>query len=478
MKVVLATAPDEDSPWNQGSFPPLGLLYLAASVRNLPDVSVELLDTYSEGLTHDQAVTRILESSPDILGVTVTSGNVMEACNLLRAVKEARPDLVTVTGGVHPTVFDALMLRELPQLDFVIRGEGDNSFPELCRRISTGEQVAGLPGLSYRSGGDIVRGEPQLVEDLDGIPTPDRTLVSPKLYGGQWYGYKLPDLAGKVTTASSSRGCPFSCTFCSMVKMCGGRFRARTTANVFDELRRISEEGFKLVIFWDDNFTADRGRVKSLCEMIIQSRLDLRFGFAGTLHQLPQSLLDLMHRAGFDLVFVGVESGSDNILEAYKKPARRKAIASGIQRAKNAHMLTVASFIAGSPKESRDDFEQTLDFVREVRPHFCDVNPLMVHPGSALWDELKGDSPATLEASHNRTIWRLTDQVEKELVEGRMIEFKKAFLRTYWYSVGAVIKRIPEIASLILHNKTVRGAVGALARNRDLVLRMAHIRLR
>lgn len=298
----------------------------------------------------------------------MTSGNVPGAAELLIRVKTGKPAIVTVAGGIHPTLFDELMLREIPQLDYGLRGEADFSFPELCKRLADSKDLRDLPGLSYRTDGNIVSGEPQRIEEVDTIPPIDRGLLKKSLYGTQWYGWKLPEAAGRFTTAFTSRGCPFHCTFCSLVKLSGRRFGPRTADNVFEELRVIAEQGFEFVIFFDDNFTANQARVHELCEMLISHPLGLRFAFAGTLHLLSQSTLNLMHRAWFDFVFVGAESGSERVLASFDKPTRPAAVASGIRRAKKAHMVVVASFIAGAPLETDADFQETLDLDRKLSP--------------------------------------------------------------------------------------------------------------
>lgn len=199
--------------------------------------------------------------------------------------------------------------------------------------------------------------------------------------------------------------------------------------------------------------------------MLIRRPLGLHFGFAATLHLLSQSTLDLMHRAGFDFVFVGVESGSARVLTSLNKPARPDALAAGIQRAKKAHIVVVASFIAGAPNETESDFQATLDFVRNVRPHFCDINPLMVHPGSRLWEDFNREPPITLDSSSNKTVWRFSDGVDKGLTEKRIAQFRKVFSDTVWGRWGLDPRRIVELIGMIIHNKSVRVAAGILMKD-------------
>ena len=144
MKIVLTTSPSEEDQHGVRSLPPLSLGYLAAAVKNLPGATVLIVDAYGEALNVPQATERILALSPDLVGISATSFCFKSGVRLVSRLKAARPDLVTVMGGYHPTQFDELLLKELPDLDLVLRGEGDRSFPELCRRLITSEAIDGV----------------------------------------------------------------------------------------------------------------------------------------------------------------------------------------------------------------------------------------------------------------------------------------------------------------------------------------------
>jgi anaerobic magnesium-protoporphyrin IX monomethyl ester cyclase len=468
MNIVLATAPDEGSSWNEGSFPPLGLLYVAASVQNLPGVQIKLVDAFCEGLSMDRSVARILALAPDMLGVTVTSKNFQEAWMLAARVKAARPDILTIFGGIHPSLFDSLMLKEMPELDLILRGEAEQSFPELCRRLLQGDEIAGVPGISYRANGTVVRGELQRIQNLDSLPFPDRSLLDYKGYGTQWYGFKLPQ-ALPITTMSSSRGCPWRCTFCSCTRTFGSRLRTRSAENVFQELRQVYREGFKGVIFFDDNFTGDAQRVDRLCRLILEHNLKMSLACAGILNKVPDATLKLMHQAGFDLVFMGAESGSDAMLRRYKKPSTSRKLADDIRRAKKAHIFVIASFITGDPNETAADHQASLEFVRKIRPHFAEINPLMVYPGSLLWEEINGpEVPESLEKSSGRLISRFPGQLKKETIKAREREFRQAFQETWRLNWG----RFLEFIDLLLYNRTIRYLLKRVLRDPKIFLQL------
>ena len=192
MQIVLATPPADGDTWGIGSFPTLGLAYLASSVTSIPGMNVTVVDGLAEGLDLAEATERVLSVNPDMLGVTVTSMTIERGLKLIKSVKECRPDVVTIVGGHHATVFDSLLLNEVRELDFVLRGEGEESFPELCARLTRSEDVSGVKGLSYRADGKVIRGVPQAVSDLDSIAFPDREVFTYKGYGTQWGGLFHP----------------------------------------------------------------------------------------------------------------------------------------------------------------------------------------------------------------------------------------------------------------------------------------------
>ena len=453
MNIVLATSPSEEDKHGVRSMAPLSLGYLAAGVKQRLKVTIRIVDAYGEGLTVDQATERVLALSPDLVGVSSTSFCFPSGIRLVSRVKAEKPDVVTVMGGYHPTMFDSLLLKDIPALDLVIRGEGDESFPELCRRLLRSESLVGLPGLSYRSNGQVVRGIPQQIEDLDAIPFPARELFDYDGYFHQFGGFPIPEIP-RTANVASSRGCPYHCTFCPKL-FPQWRYRMRSAENVFQEILELHRAGFKMAFFQDENFSYDIPRVEKICRLILEHNLKMRFAFQGTIHHLPESVFQLMHRTGFDLLFVGVESGSDAQLRRYGKPATSKGLAEGIRRAKRAHMVVIGFFIYGGPGETAQDFEATEKFIQETRPHICGGSALSIQPQAILWDKLIGDAePESLQDSSPRQMYTIPGQHTNDVIRHRRRGLKRAFNKSWrnW-------RRLIDILDLLKFNRSFRRVV-------------------
>ena len=410
-----------------------------------------IVDAYSAGLYAEEAAARVLAHQPDIFGLSVMSTNINRALKLLKLVKQAKPTVTTVLGGQHATLFDRLILREVPEVDMVLRGEGEESFPKLCQTLQGNQSLKGLPGLSYRHRGKIIQGQPQVIEDLDALPFPDRTIPDYQGYYTQW-GHWQMGIGVPVTSIISSRGCPGHCTFCTRIPAELSRWRPRSPENVVQELQQLSRDGYKFVVFTDENLTVSISRMNRLCRLIIQANLQMRFAFEGFVEHLPDSTLGIMRQAGFDLFLMGVESGSDPQRRRYQKPASAHAVAQGIRRAKKHHFLTYAWLMIGGPGETRADLENTKDFLREAQPHLINIGNLRVHPGSQLWNELVGPGePATLKEADSREISDFPGQADPITLAKQAREIYGYYLKSYLRR-GALL----DILRLIRHNPLVR----------------------
>jgi radical SAM superfamily enzyme YgiQ (UPF0313 family) len=452
MKIVLATPPADGSKSGRGMPPPLGLIYVATAAQKKLGNQIIIVDAYSEGLYAEEAAARVLAHQPDIFGLSVMSSNINRGLKFLKMVKHARPTVTTVLGGQHATLFDQLLLREVPEMDMALRGEGEESFPGLCQTLQGNLGLTGLPGLSYRNGRKIIQGRPQIVKDLDALPFPDRTIPDYQGYYAQW-GHWQTGLGVPVTSLLSSRGCPGHCTFCTRIPAELSRWRPRSPENVLQELQQLSRDGYKMVVFTDENLTVSIPRMEHLCRLIIQADLRMRFAFEGFVEHLPDSTLGLMRQAGFDLFFLGVETGSDPQRRRYHKPGSAHAVAQGIQRAKKHHFLVYAWLMIGGPGETRVDLENTKDFLREAQPHLINVGNLRVHPGSLLWNELVGSGePATLKEADSRQISDFPGQADQ-------IALAKQAQEIYGYYLKKVLLRwstLLDLLGLIRHNPLVR----------------------
>jgi anaerobic magnesium-protoporphyrin IX monomethyl ester cyclase len=472
MKIVLATPPADGSKCGLGMPPPLGLIYVATAAQKTLGTKITIVDAYSEGLYAEEAASRVLAHQPDIFGLSVMSTNINRGLKLLKEVKKARPTVTTVLGGQHATLFDSLLLREVPEADMVLRGEGEESFPKLCQTLERNQSLTGLPGLSYRNGGKNIQGQPQVVQDLDGLPFPDHTIPDYQGYYAQW-GYWQTGIGVPVTSILSSRGCPGHCTFCTRIPAELSRWRPRSSENVLQELRQLSREGYKMAVFTDENLTVSTSRMDHLCRLIIQDNLRMRFAFEGFVEHLPDSTLELMRQAGFDLFFMGVETGSDPQRRRYRKPGSAQAVAQGIQRAKKHHFLTYAWLMIGGPGETRADLENTKDFLKAAQPHLINIGNLRVHPGSQLWHDLVGlGEPATLKEADSREISDFSGQADQATLAEQAREIYGFYLKRLFLRRGALL----DLLRLIKHNPLVRSFFRHSLKRFSLVLQLLKTR--
>jgi radical SAM superfamily enzyme YgiQ (UPF0313 family) len=385
-KVILMTPPGEvigGGLFHTSSVvPPLGLGYLAASVDKMK-FDVKVMDAIAGRLKLGHACDVLAEERPDIVGVTFTTENRFDAFDLMRSVKKILPRTTIISGGPHSSLAPDDTLSGIPELDFIVRGEGEITFPELLAAISGGS-VKDIDGISYRSNGRITHNRPRaFIEDIDSIPFPDYSRIDLERYG---FTLNIPGKGRRrAATIITSRGCPFGCSFCATSKIWGKRCRFRSTKNIMDEILFLINR-YDLDSFWilDDTFTVNRKNVERFCNEILDKGLDISWYCSIRVDAVDKDLLGLMKKAGMVFTTFGIESGSERIVNDVI--GKSITIQKGRQVSEWCNELGIKRrifFMLSFPEETREEFETTLSLIRELGGDTT-LSVLRVYPGTNI----------------------------------------------------------------------------------------------
>jgi radical SAM superfamily enzyme YgiQ (UPF0313 family) len=366
-------------------FPPLGLAYLA-SVLEQNEFEVEIYDAFVEGYSFNQLEKKITQSNPDVIGIGFTTETRFEGFETAKIFKKALPDSIVIGGGPHPSLATEDTLLNIPEIDIIIRGEGEYSLLELCNMLKKRESFASVKGISFRNGDKVVHNPPRPhIQNLDDIPFPARHLLPMDKYNGV---LDVEDEDIPAESIMTSRGCPIKCNFCATSKLWGAVIRSRYPSNVVAELENIVKiYGKKNFWFFDDTFTMDPARAGKVCDKIIEQRLDIRWVAQVRVDTLNRELVKKMKTAGCIQIRFGVESGSQRILDNIVK--KRITIEQVKQVAKWCNELGLighASFIINHPEEEIEDVRKTMSLIHEL----CDKNittkllPMKIYPGTKI----------------------------------------------------------------------------------------------
>src|SRR3989339_1140238 len=219
--------------------PPLGIAWIAAVLRENGYKDVILIDGDVNKYSNQEAVDLLEKAGPDIIGFSFGTQNRFNAFSLISAIREKFPDLPLVAGGPHPTLTYESILEEIPELDIIVRGEGEYTFLELVKTIDKRGELRDIAGISFRSrNGSVVHNNTrEQIGDLDSLPMPARDLLPIDKYQ-----QKIPMSDRICTNFISARGCPYSCVYCSAAKQAGHKIRHRSPDHVISEIKHIVKE--------------------------------------------------------------------------------------------------------------------------------------------------------------------------------------------------------------------------------------------
>ncbi len=370
-----------EAPW-----PPLGVLYCAGVLMN-GGVEVSVLDQAAKGYTSQQILRWAKKENPDILGFSVLVTSFSEALNLARQAKEENPNLTVVFGNYHATFNAERILKKYPFVDVIVRGEGEHSVLQLANNVKKRKNLKEIPGLTFRNNGHVVSTpDAPLIDSIDTLPIPNRDLVEAE-YTSEIFGIKVA--TRRFTSIISSRGCPFHCSFCGCRKFARGVWRPRTVESLMKEFRLLYSKGYRQFLFVDDNFTLNLRRVVKLCRQLRKERMDIEWYCDSRVDNCNYDTFREMVKAGCRLLYFGVESANQRILNYFNKGITPDQTRRAVNSARKAGMdIIVGSFIVGAPDETRQEIQNTLRFAHELDIDIPQLNILNAFPGTDSWNDL------------------------------------------------------------------------------------------
>lgn len=371
-----------------GHYPPMGLLSLAAYVReHLDGITFTVIDAAAQALSRQEAAREVVKSAPDVVGITMTTSMVPDAEAIARAIKTALPRVPVVVGGPHVSGVGAAMLSGSDAFDLAVVGEGELTFRQVLEALRAGRPVGGIAGTLYRDNGQVEQAPPrEPVADLDSLPTPAFDLLPdfPRAYRPNIFFSPGGPTASLVT----SRGCPFQCAFCDQSTF-GHSFRAASAESVFATVRNLRERyGVRYLVFYDDMFTLDRGRVMELCRLMTGLKPRLAWSCDANVMTVDREMLREMKRAGCWSISFGLESGSPRILRSLRKEIDLGRARQVVQETHAAGIRAKGLFILGTPEESVETIDQTRAFIRALPLSSLNLSKFTPYPGSELHDRL------------------------------------------------------------------------------------------
>jgi radical SAM superfamily enzyme YgiQ (UPF0313 family) len=360
---------------------PVYLAYSAAQLKKAGH-EVSYIDSVIQDYDLSQTLCEAVKTAPEVIFMETTTPSIVADYENLTRLKEATNARILV-GGPHATYFHREVLEECQAIDVVIRHEFDTKISSVVSNIG---DLTGIGGITYRNGSTILdNGEGEYETDLDSIPFPDRETVPWSWYLEAWYSRR------PFMNLMTSRGCPYHCSFCLWPQsMYGHKQRFRSVENVISEIRLLVDRyGLKELNIDDGTFTTNRKRVIEFCQRVREEKFELLWTCNGRVDTIDDEMLSEMKRAGCKMIRLGVESGSQEVLDKIKKGLTLEQIEKGVRMVKKHGIQALGGFMFGFPYDSKKSVEETIQFAKKLSPDQVQFSISMCYPGTSLYEYAK-----------------------------------------------------------------------------------------
>lgn len=363
-------------------FPPLTLLYTAAILEK-EGFEVLAIDANGWDLKIGEIERAIKRFKPELLLTRFALDTIPNDAQVVKIAKKANPRCLTLARS--KIIADSSLLQKeifvnYP-VDFLIMGDMEVIVPGVAKALLEKRNLFKVPGLAYFENGRIKKtDESPRIKDIDNLPFPAYHLT------GGISCYRTGTQRPPFTNIFSSRGCPFSCKFCSS----HDTYQARSPENIVDELEwLVKDYDLKNFYFYDDIFTIDKKRASLICQGIIKRSLKLRWSCGTRVDCISLDLLKEMKQAGCWMVCYGIESGNQEILDQNYKGFKLAQAEKAVKMTQKAGMAAYAMMVLGLPGETKETIGKTFRFIDKINPDYTQYCVAVPFPNTPFFDEYK-----------------------------------------------------------------------------------------
>ena len=412
--------------------PPTDLMYLAA-VAEKAGLEAKIND-YSQNGDYEAD---LKEFNPDYLVVNIATPTLEHDLDAVKKAKEICPNVITIAKGAAFLTLAEKIIKEHNELDFGILGEAENTLKEILE----GKPKAEILGLYYKENDDVkFTGNRPFIEDLDSLPFPARHLVDNNIY-------RRPDNNKVQATIKVSRGCPFHCFFCLATPVSGAKVRRRSPENIVAEIKECVEKyNIKNFLFWSDIFNIDKDWTMKLCQAIIDSGLKITWSANTRADTADLEMAEMMYKSGCRLVSIGVESGSQYMLEKMGKKITLNDVRRTVKVFKKAKIRIYNYFVIGLPWETEETVEETIKFAIELNSDFISFYTATPLPGSRFYDYALEHNLFDKETSFENAYYYPAVNTHN-LSRERVFELHKSAIKRFYLRPLYILKMLSRIRS-------------------------------
>lgn len=374
--------------------PPYGIIQLGAYLeKEAKGVEVEVLDCNAEHVDWKDMEKRIESSKPDIVASSsLATCNTYSVARTLQTAKKVNSKITTITGGQHFTATAHESLEEYPEIDVIVRGEGERTLIEFVRNVGNKHALPKIEGISFRHRGNIVHNPPRsLIENLDELPYPGYHLVKNSI--SKYHFAAMTGRDVRFALIEGGRGCSHECTFCTQWQHWQGTSRVKSPTRIADEMEFCTRKfGSEFIWLTDDNLGTGK-RIGDIADEIIKRKMPdgVRWFVQARCDDIVKNkeVLPKLRRSGLNWVLLGVENSEPSTLGDFKKGITPEDAKTAVKLLKKNGIFAHAMFIIGSRNDTKESISRLRKFANEIDPDFAMFGILTPFPGNKIYDEAK-----------------------------------------------------------------------------------------